>query len=300
MGKLPDWLSEVTSDQLETWYISEYKHASGEPSLRVFLLAGGKHFWFRYTDGTEFLIDNDAANLWAVWPEELTLEDTATYLLGPIMGFVLLLRGCVSLHASAIVIDGHAIALAGQAGAGKSTTAAAFAELGYRVLAEDVVTLDDRGDSFLIQPAYPCIRLWPESVKALYGTKDLPRLTPNWNKRYLDLTQDPYDFQKHPLPLSAIYLLVNRSDDEDAPRIREMTQSEALINLIANMYASYLMDKQMRGREFELLSRLLKTIPMREVIPHASATKISELCQIIKEDFHALTQSTVSNPGSTS
>jgi hypothetical protein len=97
MGKLPDWLSEVTSDQLETWYISEYKHVSGEPSLRVFLLAGGKRFWFRYTDGTEFLIDNDAANLWAVWPEELTIEDTATYLLGPIMGFVLLLRvggGC--------------------------------------------------------------------------------------------------------------------------------------------------------------------------------------------------------------
>lgn len=295
MGKLPNWLSDLNAAEIKIWYISDYKHVSGEPSLRVFVVAGGKYFWFRYTDKTEFLIDKEATNLWASWPRELTLEDTATYLLGPVMGFVLLLRGCVSLHASAVVLDGHAIALAGQAGAGKSTTAAAFAEMGHRVLAEDVVTLDDRGDYFLIQPAYPCIRLWPESVRALYGPKDLPRLTPNWDKRYLDLTQDGYDFQKQPLPLSAIYLLVSRTDDNDAPRIRQMTKSEALINLIANMYASYLMDKEMRGREFKLLTRLLETVPVREVVPHASATKIPQLCQIIKEDSHHLTLNAANN-----
>jgi hypothetical protein len=43
-----------------------------------------------------------------------------------------------------------------------------LAKRGYSVLAEDVVTLDDRGDHFLVRPAYPCIRLWPASVKALY------------------------------------------------------------------------------------------------------------------------------------
>ena len=42
------------------------------------------------------------------------------------MGFVMLLRGIVCLHASAIAIDDEAIALLGPAGSGKSTTAAAF------------------------------------------------------------------------------------------------------------------------------------------------------------------------------
>src|SRR6185437_2076265 len=105
---------------------------------------------------------------WAAWREPLTLEDTSTYLLGPVMGFVMLLRGVVCLHASAVAIGEGAIALVGPAGSGKSTTAAAFAERGYRVLAEDVVTLDDRGYRFLLQPGYPCIRLWPAAVKALY------------------------------------------------------------------------------------------------------------------------------------
>jgi hypothetical protein len=288
MGKLPGWLPQLDRDQIEAWHTSNYKDTSGNSQLRVFRISDGKYFWYRYSDKTEFLIDQDAANIWAAWPGDLTLEDTATYLLGPVMGFVLLLRGCVSLHASAIVIDEHAVALAGPAGAGKSTTAAAFAEMGYRVLAEDVVTLDDRGDSFLIQPAYPCIRLWPASVEVLYGPNDLPRLTPNWDKRYLDLTQDGYDFQAHPLPLSGIYLLGERSDDKDAPLIREMTQAEALMSLIANTYATNLMDRQMRAREFELLSRMLKTVPVREIIPHASPAKISGLCRLITADFQNL------------
>jgi hypothetical protein len=288
MGELPDWLSRLNPDQIETWYVSDYKDALGDPGLRVFRLSVGEYFWFRYADKTEFLVDRNAARIWATWPRDLTLEDTATYLLGPIMGFVLLLRGCVSLHASAVVLNGSAVALAGPAGAGKSTTAAAFAELGHRVLAEDVVTLDDRGDCFLIQPAYPCIRLWPESVEALYGPNDLPKLTPNWEKRYLDLTQERYDFQTHPLPLSAIYLLGERSDDKDAPLIRELTKTEAMISLVANTYTTYLMDKQMRAREFELLSRMLKTIPVREIVPHTSATKIPELCRLITGDSQSL------------
>jgi hypothetical protein len=160
--------------------------------------------------------------------------------------------------------------------------------MGYRVLGEDVVTLEDRGDRFLVQPAYPCIRLWPASVKVLYGPNDLPRLTPNWDKRYLDLTQERYDFQTHPLPLSAIYLLGERSDDKGAPLIQELTQSEALMSLVANTYATYLMDKQMRAWEFELLTRIMKTVPVREIIPHSSATKIPQLCRLISEDSQTL------------
>ena len=123
-------------------------------------------------------------------------------------------------------IGHNAIAVLGPAGCGKSTTAAAFSERGYSILAEDVVTLDDRGDQFLIRPAYPCIRLWPASVKALYGSEThLPKLTPNWEKRYLDLTERPEQFQRQPLPLKAIYQLAARSDDETAPFVEPVDRA---------------------------------------------------------------------------
>jgi hypothetical protein len=195
----------------------------------------------------------------------------------------MLLRGVVCLHASAVAIGDEAIALLGPAGSGKSTTAAAFAERGYNVLAEDVVTLDDRGDHFLVRPGYPCIRLWPAAVKALYGSEThLPKLTPNWDKCYLDLSDN---FQREPVRLAAIYHLGERRHDVVAPFVRGVEQAEGLMSLVANTYATKLMDRQMRAREFEVLTRVVNQVRLRRVTPHADPSLIPELCTRIIADF---------------
>lgn len=285
-GSLPAWLSEVSATQVETSYVAEYSDECGNPALRVFRLLDGEYYRFCYADDTEFVIDQKGTEIWAKWCEPLTIEDTATYLLGPVMGFVLLLRGLVCLHASAIAIDDKAIAFLGPAGSGKSTTAAAFANRGFSVLAEDVVTLDDRRDHFLVRPAYPCIRLWPPAVKALYGSEThLPRLTPNWDKCYLDLSEN---FLRKPLPVAAIYVLAPRSDDVGAPFIEPIDRAEGLMSLVANTYATKLMDKTMRAREFELLTRVLNNVSLRRVTPHADPARLRELCESILGDFESL------------
>ena len=280
---LPAWLDGVSAAQIETYYVANYADECGNPVLRVFRLCRGEYYRFCYADHTEFVINRSATEIWCVWPDPFTLEDATTYLLGPIMGFVMRLRGVVCLHASALAIDDSAIALVGPMGSGKSTTAAAFAERGFSILAEDVVTLDDRGDNFMIRPAYPCIRLWPASVKALYGSEShLPKLTPNWDKCYLDLREQ---FQQQSLPLAAIYLLGARRDDSDAPFVKALDRAEGLMSLVANTYATKLMDKQMRAREFELLSRVLENVPLRRVTPHTDPARVWELCDRILEDF---------------
>jgi len=291
LGSIPHWLDDLSQTENETVYVTDYRDESGDPLLRVFRLQDG-YFKFAYADQTTFLIDQNGTEVWARWSEPLALEDTATYLLGPIMGFVMLLRGVFSLHASAIAIGNVAIAVMGPAGSGKSTTAAAFSTMGYPVLAEDVVTLDDCGDHFLVKPAYPCIRLWPASVKALFGSEThLPLLTPNWNKRYLDLSQNPDQFQQQPLPLAAIYQLDERQDETSAPYISSLDPSQGMIALVANTYSTRLMDKQMRAREFSVLSRLINDVPLRRVTPHASVLRIPDLCDCIIKDFAKLNSS---------
>ena len=273
----------MTGTQVETSYVAEYKSECGEPALRVFRVLDGKYFRFCYADRTEFVVDHGGTEIWAEWSEPLTLEDTATYLLGPVMGFVMLLRGVVCLHASAVAIGNEAIALVGPAGSGKSTTAAAFAERGFSVLAEDVVTIDDLSDRFLVRPGYPCIRLWPPAVKALYGSEShLPKLTPNWDKCVLDLSGQ---FQGEPLPLAAIYQLGERQHDARAPFVETLDRAAGLMSLIANTYATKLMDKEMRAREFELLTRVVSHVPVRHVTAHADVTRIHELCDRIHNDF---------------
>ena len=282
-GSLPARLHELSAAPSEACYVADYKSECGEPALRVFRLLDGKYYRFDYADQTQFAVDRSGSEVWAQWSKPLTLEDTATYLLGPVLGFVMLLRGIVCLHASAVAIGDEAIALLGPAGSGKSTTAAAFAERGYRVLAEDVVTLDDRRDRFLVRPGYPCIRLWPPAVKALYGSEThLPRLTPNWDKCYLDLSER---FQGDPLPLAAIYQLGERHHDARAPYVEALDRTAGLMALVANTYATKLMDKQMRAREFELLTRVVGNIPLRRVTPNADPARINDLCVTILNDI---------------
>ena len=292
LGSLPSWVNRVSTHRVETTYTAEYFDASGKPMLRVFRVLDGQYYHFQYADDTEFLVNSAGTEVFANWNDPLTLEDTATYLLGPVMGFVMLLRGVVCLHASAVAIGNQALAIVGPAGSGKSTTAAALSARGYSVVAEDVVTLDDVGNHFLVQPAYPCIRLWPSSVKALFGTETyLPKLTPNWNKCYLDLTKRPEQFQQHSVELAAIYFLSPRSDTSAAPLIEILDKSVGLMSLVANTYATKLMDKQMRAREFRLLTRVLNNVPLRRVTPHTSSLRIPDLCNRILDDFATLTGS---------
>ena len=281
-GSMPSW-SQQRSLTKELWYAHPTQTPGEKPTLVVWKFDG--HYQLEYADGTQFLIDDHGKQIWATWPPEtLTLEDTATYLLGPVMGFTLLLKGFISLHACAVAVGDRAVAIMGPAGSGKSTTAAAFAERGYCILAEDVVTLRDAGTEFLVQPGYPSIRLWPSSVEALYGNEaSLPKLTPTWDKCYLDLTQDKYGFQTSPLPLAAIFLLAERTDDPAAPFVQDYPPAEKMMSLIANTYASYLMDRQMRGREFRFLHRVLNSVPVNRVIAHSNPARIGELCETILE-----------------
>jgi hypothetical protein len=293
LGLDPPWLAALRPNTLDPFYVSSDLEL-WEPTLKVWKLPGGDHFLLRYQDGTQFVIDRRATVIWATWPEDLTIDDTATYLLGPVMGFALLLRATVCLHASAVAIDGQAVALVGQAGAGKSTTAAAFARAGFKILSDDVVALSDRNGAFFVQSAYPCIRLWPSSVAALFGRADaLPLLTPNWDKRYLDLTDDGERFQDKALPLEAIYVLGERDDDLRRPMVEDLLGKEGLVELITNTYVSYLMDTAMRAHQFRTLNRLVQRVTLRRVVAHSDPAHLSKLCEVILEDFQSANASSL-------
>jgi hypothetical protein len=270
------------------WYPAPEQSAD-EAGLTVRLLGGGSWFRFRYEDGTEFDVDRVGAEVRARWAAASTFEDTVTYLLGPVLGFVLRLRGRTCLHASAVAVGGRALALVGPVGAGKSTTAAALAGRGCPVLADDVLPLELRGDAVLAHPAYPRLRLWPESARLLYGAEDaLPPLTPTWDKRYLDLTARDGAFCRQALPLGAVYLLGERGTGPGAPAVRALPGRAGLLALVQHTYVNYLLDSPMRAREFALLGRVAAGVALREAAPHAGAAHLGGLCDLLLEDFEGL------------
>ena len=274
------------------FYTSPGRNAHGQPLLRVAKLAGGAYFGLFYADGARFAVERTGREVWADWPENYTLEDACTYLAGPVLGLLLRLRGVTCLHASAIAVGDRAIALVGSPGAGKSTTATAFAHCGYAVLSDDVVALTDRRDHFLVQPGYPRLNLWPDSVRALFGSEDaLPRITPTWDKRFLALDQPGFRFESRPLPLAAVYVLDPRQSAEFACSIETIPASPAMMTLVANTYVNYLLDREMRRQEFDVLSRLVSAVPVRSVQPPNDPSRLRDLCEAIASDagdLHAM------------
>jgi hypothetical protein len=293
LDELPPRSDEMLAALPEPWYVSDQRAESGDAFLTTWKLKGGAYFRMLYKAGSagaqiEIIVDRAGTQIWANWSDSVPAEEATLCLLGPVLGFVLRLRGLFCLHASAVAVGGQALVLAGPAGSGKSTTAAAMARRGLAVLADDVVALREQDQVFLVQPAFPRLGLWPESVQALFGTREgLPRLSAQLDKRYLDLGLDSGRFQRQPLPLGAVYLLDPRSNDPAAPYLEPLSGHAAFISLAGNAYMRYLLDKEMRASEFALLGRIGATLPLRRVTPHADPSRLSKLCDAILDDFES-------------
>lgn len=245
-------------------YRSPDPNEDGTYNVRVAWNADARLHRLRYYDGVDILLDNSGSNVWASRPPGYPLDDAGVYLLGPAMGFLLRLRGTLCLHASCTVMAGRAVAFTGPSGAGKSTAAAAFACVGIPVLSDDVLALRPGRGPFEALPAYPRVRLWPESAQGLFGDAEaLPVITAGWDKRYLDLRAPGFAFHEAPAPLHVVYLLEQHARADVV--IDELSGREAFLALAANLYASKFVDSARRAQEFDAAAQLARTVRVKRV-----------------------------------
>jgi hypothetical protein len=287
---------ETLPDSEVLTYTSSEANAAGEPALRIMSVGLGEFIRLAYEDGTEFWLDRKREHVWATWPDTSSLENTTSYLLGPVLGLVLRLRGVTCLHASAVALEDRSVAFVGAPGAGKSTTAAAFGRQGHGILSDDIVALTENEGAFLVMTGCPYLRLWPESVKMFHESPEaLPRIIPDGEKRRLALGNGGVPLERRALRLSAIYFLGDRRSDL-APYVETFRAQAALLSLVANTYGNKILDRDLRAKEFGVLSRLVETVPIRRIFPHSDLSRIGDLCRVILEDFSSLQTSAQQHP----
>jgi len=290
LGESPPELNQVLPTQ-QLWYSSAQVDERGHPSLMIFTLADGAYFRLAFVDGSEFVVDRNGAKVWGTWSNAVSADERTSYLLGLVLSFVLCLRGVPCLHASAISVGNKAIAFIGHEGTGKSTIAAAFAMRGCPVIADDLVALTPLDGTFLAQPGYPWLRLRPSAINALsHENIELPILWPTEDGLYfdLDLTQTGYTFERRALPLAALYFCNQPGDDAPGTFIDAMPESPGLMALVANTWATRVLNPLMRAREFETLSQLSATVPLRRLRTGPNRSSASELTKAILSDFQQI------------
>jgi hypothetical protein len=288
LGALPTCGPSRSDHKLR--YVSPYLSESGEPALKIWEVDGGGFLQISYCDGIEFWLDRRLETLWASWPESLTVDHAISYLVGPVLGLLLRLRGVVCLHASVVAISGRTAVFVGHEGAGKSTTAACFARRGFAVLSDDIAALVELENIFHVLPAYPRMNLWPNSVKLLYGSPDaLPQTMPGWDKRYLLLGKEGEpQFEDRTLPIGGIYIFGDPSAGSEG-LLDPLSLKSALLMLVAHTYATNFLDAKQRAEEFAVLGRLVSAIPVRKINSRRGILDVDEFCAAIERDFVSIT-----------
>ena len=235
----------------------------------------------------DFLLEPDLRTLWIIHSANEPESDLQSYFVGPAMGCVLRLRGTVCLHASVVKIDDRAIAILGKKKSGKSTSAFGLAQLGAAVLSDDMAVLTPTNSGFVVQPGYPQVRLWPRSIAAHYeAVEDLPRVYTSRDKRYLRLGDDEAGgtFWPYSLLLAAIYVLGEINSGDVTPYIEPVAPKNRLMALVENTFGSYVVNQELRHREFEVLAQLSRTVPMRRLMfGHELTTLPAQSRAIIKD-----------------
>lgn len=225
--------------------------------------AGADAMHLSFGDGARFFVDAGARRIDGAWDAPLNFDDALVYLVGPVLGAALRLQRRSVLHASSVEVEGRALVLMGDAGAGKSTTTAALVDAGSPLLTEDVSALDLEGEVPRVFRGGTRVKLWPESVRALRGRDDaLPLLVPaslDWHKRFLDCSER---MSRHDsLPIAAIVSL-ERSITATEPVITPIKGHDKLLLLLANGYGAHMVRPDDRTDELSRLSKLAQRVPI--------------------------------------
>jgi hypothetical protein len=95
-----------------------------------------------------------------------------TVILGTVLGVLCYQRGLLPLHASAVMIGGHSVALGGRRGAGKSTLAAMLARRGHILLSDDIAPYRTVQTRTMLLPSSRHSRLRDNALPAFGGSRD--------------------------------------------------------------------------------------------------------------------------------
>jgi hypothetical protein len=130
----------------------------------------------------------------------------------------------------------------------------------------------------------------------LYGSADaLPHFSKGWEKHRMSLDDRQTRFESQPLLLGAVYFLRERRS-EAAPLVETIRPQAALMSLVTDTFANKILDREMRAREFDVLGRLVTSVPVRQVFPHSNPSRILDLCRLVREDFASLKKSDENQP----
>ena len=222
----------------------------------------GAGYWLRVPDQADFLVLLDPARV-QVWPTRDPPPDAATLehlLVDQILPRVLAQLGGSVVHASTVRIGGRHVLFLGPSGWGKSTLAGLLHRHGHAVLSDDCVQLVAEGGRFRAIPTYPSLRLYEDSLDALFpGIDTTTAVAAYTRKRRVPM---PAPSAGDPaVAVDAIYLLGDPAGAGDAIRIGPLRPAETCLALIRHSFRLDLADRAASAMQLARCGEIARAVP---------------------------------------
>jgi hypothetical protein len=211
-------------------------------------------------------------------------------LLGEIFSLWLELRGTPMIHASATVVDNHAIAFLSTNKGGKSGLAAAFVQQGHEILTDDILPLENRDNMIIGLPGYPAMRMWPDQAGHFLGEYNhLEFVHPDLSKRRIPVGPGGFgSFCNERKPLKAIYL-PRRLGPDSGITIEPLSQKNAFFALIQYSFTAGLVELLgLQPQRMEFFSRVAKQVPVRRLNYPDGFHHLPRVVEAVLEDSRSL------------
>ena len=183
------------------------------------------------------------------------------YLFGSIMGLICHLRGLFPLHASAVALEGNAIAFCGPPGAGKSTLAACCVEAGAQLVADDILVISGQlGSGTVVNPGMPKFKLWRDALETLGRTT--AGLTPDWARAEKFHVPADQHIVTEPVQLSQIFIL-ETDENAGAGMTIPLSGAEVVSELVQNTYRPEYLD--LTGRRAAHFAECIRLSKMTKI-----------------------------------
>lgn len=212
--------------QLDNPVVKGARHMSAP---NQYILDGTGVAKFAVFNGDEIIVD--------IYPGA-PIDDVILFLNGTVLAALAHQRGLLPLHSSVIEYKGKAILFIGVSGAGKSTTAAAFQQLGFPLVTDDVATIDIIDDVPYTFPNLPRLKLWKRSLHMLsLENEEYNKVRQELNKYYVP-TAGNFS-TKVQLELDTVFYITTNAELQE-PTVKPLEGIEKFHTLKHNVHRSRL------------------------------------------------------------